>query len=78
MNVNYVVRLQELDPITYHGGGQALLQPAVKLGIALAVLFISFLSFLEAGRLYTHVVRHCSLTALPVVCTCCAAGLTAI
>ena len=41
MNIKYVVRLQELDPITYHGGGRALLQPAVKLGIALAAAGVS-------------------------------------
>lgn len=34
-----------------------LLHPAVKLGIALAVLFVSFMCFAQSGRLYSHVVR---------------------
>ena len=33
-----------------------LLHPAVKLGIALAILFVSFMCFAQSGRLYSHVV----------------------
>ena len=33
-----------------------LLQPAIKLGISLAILFVSFLAFAQSGRLYSHVV----------------------
>ena len=37
-----------------------LLQPAIKLGVALAVLFVSFMSFAQSGRLYSHVVGSAS------------------
>ena len=33
-----------------------LLHAAVKLGIALAILFVSFMCFAQSGRLYSHVV----------------------
>ena len=52
--------LQEHDPITRNGGGVPLLQPAIKLGVALAVLFVSFMSFAQSGRLYSHVVGKAS------------------
>ena len=50
------IHLQQHDPITRAGGGVPLLQPAIKLGIGLAVLFVSFLAFAQSGRLYSHVV----------------------
>ena len=50
------IHLQQHDPITRAGGGVPLLQPAIKLGISLAVLFVSFLAFAQSGRLYSHVV----------------------
>ena len=43
----------------------ALLRPAVKLGIALAILFVSFMCFAQSGRLYSHVVTpSCTKTSL--------------
>ncbi|CAL5221187.1 g3334 [Coccomyxa viridis] len=47
--------LQRYDPITRAGGGVPLLHPAVKLGIALGILFVSFMCFAQSGRLYSHV-----------------------
>ncbi|CAK0781881.1 hypothetical protein CVIRNUC_005495 [Coccomyxa viridis] len=58
LNPDWVATLntvQEHDPITRNGGGVPLLQPAIKLGVALAVLFVSFMSFAQSGRLYSHV-----------------------
>ena len=49
--------MQQYDPITRAGGGVPLLHPAVKLGIALGILFVSFMCFAQSGRLYSHVVR---------------------
>ena len=55
--------LQDNDPITRSGGGVPLLRPAIKLGVALAVLFVSFMSFAQSGRLYSHVVGRASLAS---------------
>ena len=39
-----------------------LLHPAVKLGVALAILFVSFMCFAQSGRLYSHVVSILCIT----------------
>ena len=48
---------QGLDPILAASGGVALLQPTVKLAIALLLLLCCFLCFVQSARLFSHVVR---------------------
>lgn len=48
---------QSHDPITGAGDGTSLVQPTVKLGIALGSLLVCFLCFAQSARLYAHAVR---------------------
>ncbi|KAK9839280.1 hypothetical protein WJX81_005578 [Elliptochloris bilobata] len=47
--------IQGLDPILAASGGVALLQPTVKLAIALVMLLCCFLCFVQSARLFSHV-----------------------
>ena len=48
---------QAVDPIIAASGGEPLLTPTVKLAVALLLLLLCFLCFVQSARLFSHVVR---------------------